>query len=166
MKNIGWGIIGCGDVCEVKSGPAFQKANGSSLVAVMRRNFELAKDFAKRHGVERYYSNAEDLIHDPAVTAVYVATPPCHHKEFVLMAAQAKKAVYVEKPMAMNYKECNEMIEACKTGGVPLWVAYYRRALPRFLKIKEWLDQKIIGEVLMASICLHQKVQDTILQVV
>ena len=137
MSKIGWGIIGCGDVTEVKSGPGFQKANNSELVAVMRRNDELAKDYARRHNVPRWYDDAEKLINDPDVNAVYVATPPSNHKQYTLMAAEAGKPIYVEKPMALNAKECSEMIEACKTAGVPLFVAYYRRALERFLKIKE-----------------------------
>src|SRR5262245_54592099 len=113
-KTIRWGIIGCGDVTEVKSGPGFQKANHSSLVAVMRRNGDLARDYAQRHGVAKWYDDGEALIHDPGVDAVYVATPPYAHKAYTLMAAQAGKPVYVEKPMAMNYEECQIMIEACQ----------------------------------------------------
>ena len=65
MDTIGWGIIGCGNVTEVKSGPAFQKTRGSRLVAVMRRSGELARDYAKRHGVSKWYDNAEALVNDP-----------------------------------------------------------------------------------------------------
>lgn len=136
MKEIRWGIIGCGDVTEVKSGPAFQRADGSSLVAVMRRSGDLAKDYARRHGVARWYENAEALINDPGVDAIYIATPPAFHKEYTLLSAAAGKPVYVEKPMALNFEECQEMIQACRSARVPLFVAYYRRALARFLKIK------------------------------
>src|SRR5438128_2451984 len=120
MRTIRWGIIGCGDVTEVKSGPAFQKARSSSLVAVMRRSGALAKDYAERHGVPRWYDDADRLIHDTEVDAVYVATPPSSHREYVLRAAAAGKPVYVEKPMASSSAECNEMIEACRSAGVPL----------------------------------------------
>jgi len=148
MKDtIRWGIIGCGDVTEVKSGPALQKAEGSELVAVMRRNGALAEDYARRHQVPRWYDQAEALIHDPEVNAVYVATPPAFHREYALMAARAGKAVYVEKPMAMNHDECLEMIEACEAAGVPLYVAYYRRGLQRFNQIKQLLDSGVIGDV-------------------
>ena len=127
--SLRWGILGAGDVCEVKSGPAFQKATGSELVAVMRRNAERAQDYAKRHGVPRWYDDAQALVDDPEVDAVYVATPPSSHHEYTLLAARAGKPVYVEKPMAMNSAECKEMIAACQKAGVPLFVAFYRRAL-------------------------------------
>ena len=81
MNDIKWGIIGCGDVTEIKSGPAFQQVNGSSLVAVMRRNGNLAKDYANRHHVKKWYDDAQKLIDDPEVNAVYIASPPSSHKE-------------------------------------------------------------------------------------
>ncbi len=155
MKTIRWGIIGCGDVTEVKSGPGFQKANNSSLVAVMRRNSNLAQDYAQRHGVPKWYDNANALIQDPEVDAVYIATPPYAHKEYTLMCAQAGKPVYVEKPMAMNFAECQEMLEACQLAEVPLFVAYYRRSLPRFLKIKELLEAGAIGSIRAVTMTLY-----------
>jgi predicted dehydrogenase len=156
MNMVRWGIIGCGDVTEFKSGPGFQKAKNSSLVAVMRRNGELAKDYAQRHNVPKWYNDAEGLINDPEVDAVYIATPPSFHKEYTLRAAQAGKPVYVEKPMALNSEECQTMIEACKKAGVPLFVAYYRRALERFLKIKELIDSGTIGDVRFVNILFFQ----------
>jgi predicted dehydrogenase len=157
MKTIRWGIIGCGNVTEVKSGPGFQKAKASSLVAVMRRTGELVRDYAQRHAVPRWYDDAEALIHDPEVDAVYVATPPSSHKEYTIMAAQAGKPVYVEKPMALNFGECQEMIDACRSAEVPLFVAYYRRALRRFLKIKELLEAQAIGDVRFVTMTLYAK---------
>jgi predicted dehydrogenase len=157
MQTIRWGIIGCGNVTEVKSGPGFQKANNSSLVAVMRRTGELAKDYAQRHGVPKWYDDAQALIYDPEVDAVYIATPPAFHKEYTVLVAQAGKPVYVEKPMALNFEECQEMIKACRSAGVPLFVAYYRRALARFLKIKELIDADAIGDIRFVTITLYQK---------
>jgi predicted dehydrogenase len=142
-----WGIIGCGEVTEVKSGPAFQKATGSGLVAVMRRDLSKAQDYARRHGVPRAYDRADALINDPEVDAVYIATPPSSHCELTLAVAAAGKPCLVEKPMAMNHGECLRMIEACAVGGVPLWVAYYRRALPRFLLVRDLLAANAIGTV-------------------
>jgi predicted dehydrogenase len=156
MRTIRWGIIGCGDVTEVKSGPGFQKARGSSLVAVMRRSGDLARDYALRHGVPRWYDDAEELIADPEVDAVYIATPPNAHQAYTLRCAAAGKPVYVEKPMALSHAECEEMIAACRAAGVPLFVAYYRRALARFLKVKKLLDARAIGEVRFVSVTLHQ----------
>ncbi|MGK0465602.1 Gfo/Idh/MocA family protein [Clostridium sp.] len=157
MKIIRWGIIGCGNVTEVKSGPGFQEANHSQLVAVMRRDGELAKDYAVRHNVPKWYDNADSLINDTDVDAVYIATPPAFHKEYTLKCAQAGKPVYVEKPMARNFEECTAMIQACENAGVPLFVAYYRRALERFIKIKELIDSGEIGEIRFVSITLYRK---------
>ena len=156
MKTIRWGIIGCGDVTEVKSGPGFQKADNSALVAVMRRQGELARNYAERHGVARWYDNAAALINDSEVDAVYIATPPSSHKEYTLLTAAAGKPVYVEKPMALNFAECEDMIAACARASVPLFVAYYRRALPRFLKIKELLDSGAIGNLRFVNITFYQ----------
>jgi len=147
MRTIRWGIIGCGDVTEVKSGPGFQKAEGSALVAVMRRDVSKAQDYARRHGVARAYGSADDLIHDPEVDAVYVATPPSSHCDLALKVAAAGKPCLVEKPMALNHAECLRMVEAFTSRNLPLWVAYYRRALPRFLIVRDRLSEGAIGRV-------------------
>jgi 1,5-anhydro-D-fructose reductase (1,5-anhydro-D-mannitol-forming) len=157
MKTIRWGIIGCGDVTEVKSGPGFARARNSALVAVMRRNADRARDYADRHGVPRWYDEAEALVRDPDVDAVYVATPPNAHCEYVLLAAHHGKPVYVEKPMAMNHGECQEMLDACRAAGVPLFSAYYRRALPRFLRVKALLAEGTIGTPRAVEIALHRR---------
>lgn len=157
MKTIRWGIIGCGEVTEVKSGPALQQAAGSALVAVMRRNGVLAKDYAARHQVPKWYDDADALIRDPEVDAVYIATPPGSHHEYTLRAAAAGKPVYVEKPMARFHSECLEMIDACRAAGVPLFTAYYRRSLPRFQKVKELLDAGAIGKPRWVMTYLNKK---------
>ena len=156
-KMINWGIIGCGDVTEVKSGPAFNLADNSRLVAVMRRTGKLAEDYAHRHNVPKWYDDPVDLINDSDVNAVYIATPPSSHKDYALAAAEAKKIVYVEKPMALNYPECLEMIDKCEKLHVPLFVAYYRRALPRFVKIKEIISSGVIGNVYSVEITFLKK---------
>ena len=147
MQSVRWGMIGCGDVAEVKSGPALQKADGSSLVAVMRRDRAKADDYARRHRVHRVHARAEDLIADADVDAVYIATPPLSHCELALKVAAAGKPCLVEKPMAMNHAECLQIVEAFRAAEAPLWVAYYRRALPRFLKVRELLRAKVIGQL-------------------
>ena len=147
-----WGIIGCGDVCEVKSGPALQKVRGSALAAVMRRDGAKAEDFARRHGVARWTDDADAIIHGDDVDAVYVATPPDSHETYALRAAAAGKPCYVEKPMARNTAECGRMVEAFERAGVPLFVAYYRRCLPRFVRVKQLLDAGAIGTVTSASL--------------
>ena len=147
-----WGIIGVGNVTELKSGPGFRQAERSELVAVMRRNGDLAADYARRNHVPRWYDDADELINDPEVDAVYVATPPNSHREYVVRVAQAGKPVYVEKPMARTAAECEDMISACNQAGVGLFVAYYRRAMPRFATVKELLDSGRIGQLRSVSI--------------
>jgi 1,5-anhydro-D-fructose reductase (1,5-anhydro-D-mannitol-forming) len=140
-------MIGCGDVAEVKSGPALYKAEGSGLIAVTRRDRAKAEDYARRHNVPRVHANADELISDPSVDAVYIATPPSSHRPLALKAAAARKPCLVEKPMAMNHVECLRMVDAFRETRTPLWVAYYRRALPRFLKVRELLRADAIGRL-------------------
>lgn len=147
MQTIRWGIIGCGDVTEVKSGPAYQKTEGFELTAVMRRNIEKAKDYALRHGVEHVFDDAGELINSNKVDAVYIATPPDSHKTYALQVAAAGKPCCIEKPMAPSYSDCKEITHAFEHDNVPLFVAYYRRSLPRFNQVKDWIDQGKIGLV-------------------
>jgi predicted dehydrogenase len=156
IQELNWGIIGCGNVTELKSGPAFNKVEHSRIVAVMRRNAALAEDYAKRHGVPKWYADANQLINDPEVNAIYIATPPNTHASYGIQAMRAGKPVYVEKPMALNYSECLEMIKVSEETGMPLFVAYYRRTLPAFLKTKELIDNGTIGKPLTVHIKLHK----------
>jgi predicted dehydrogenase len=146
-KVFRWGIIGCGAVTEVKSGPAYQKTDGFELTAVMRRDQTLGKDYAKRHNIEKFYDNADELIHDDAIDAVYIATPPDTHKYYGLKVAQAGKVCCIEKPLAPSYQDCLEITQAFDKANLPLFVAYYRRSLPRFSKIKTLLEQGEIGKI-------------------
>src|SRR5574339_1181202 len=151
MENISgtiyWGIIGCGDVCELKSGPAFKKIPNSNLVAVMRRNSDKAKDFAQRHGVTKYYNDAADLINDKEVNAVYIATPPSSHEEYLEMSLKAGKPVYVEKPVTVNSVSLLRMIEMENRYDGKVSVAHYRRGLPLFNKVKQLVTDGEIGKV-------------------
>ncbi|SOD14789.1 Gfo/Idh/MocA family protein [Pedobacter xixiisoli] len=156
MNEIKWGIIGCGDVTEVKSGPAFNKIANSQLVAVMRRDAAKAEDYAKRHSVPKWYSNASDLINDTEVNAIYIATPPLQHEEYTIAALAAGKPVYVEKPMALNSAAAQRMADASKEFDVKLVVAHYRRAQPLFLKIKSLLTEKAIGDVRFVDLKMLQ----------
>jgi len=164
MKTIRWGIIGCGDVTEVKSGPGFQKAINSELVAVMRRNSALAKDYALRHQVPKWYDDAELLINDPDVDAVYIATPPAFHKTYTELCAKAGKPIYVEKPMAIKYEDCMAMIEICEKENVPLFVAFYRRGMARFHKIKKLIESGVIGDIRFVSVKNYEKPSREVLE--
>ncbi len=152
MMPIRWGILGCGDVAEHKSGPALMQATGSSVVAVMRRDGAKAADFARRHGIPRWYDDAEALLADPEVNAVYIATPPSSHADLTIRAARAGKRVLVEKPMARTVAECEAMIAACGAAGVPLHVAYYRRFYPKFQAAKAVIDSGRIGQPISVTL--------------
>lgn len=157
--EVRWGVLGVGNVCEVKSAPAMNIVPHSKLVAVMRRDEAKVKDYAERHRVPKWYTSAHDLVNDQEVNAIYIATPPNSHLELTRLAASVGKPVYVEKPMARTFAECQEMIAVCEKARVPLYVAYYRRALPHFLKIKQLLDEGAIGEVRTVHINLKQVVK-------
>ena len=138
MNTIRWGMIGCGSVTEQKSGPAFSKVQGSKLVAVMRRDAQKVKDYASRHNIPYYFTDANDLIQHPEVDAIYIATPPKYHEDYAIAAMKLGKPVYVEKPMALDVAACMRMDEYSKKTGVKMVIAHYRRALPLFLEVKNF----------------------------
>ncbi|TVR69534.1 MAG: gfo/Idh/MocA family oxidoreductase [Spirochaetaceae bacterium] len=155
MDRVRWGIIGCGDVTEKKSGPAFRKARGSELVAVMRRDGERARDYARRHGVPRWYDDADRLIADPEVDALYIATPPATHAEYIRRVAAAGKPIYCEKPLGTGYAQSREAVDLCAAAGVPLHVAYYRRGMEKYRKARALLQEGAIGAVRHVHVSLH-----------
>jgi len=156
MSNINWGIIGCGDVTEKKSGPAFNKVPDSKLVAVMRRDAVKAKDYAQRHHIAKWYSDADKMMAEADINAVYIATPPSSHLDYAISALSKGFNVYVEKPVTRNSAEAEQMAEAVKQSGQKLTVAHYRRAVPMFLHIKELLDSNIIGDIRTVQIRMWQ----------
>lgn len=145
MKEIGWGFIGCGEVTEKKSGPAFNEVPGSHVVAVMSRNAEKADSYAKRHNIKKWYTDPLELINDPEINAIYIATPPSSHATFAIMAMKAGKPVYIEKPLAASYEDCARINRISELTGVPCFVAYYRRYLPYFQKVKQIIQSGAIG---------------------
>ncbi|MDO5971477.1 Gfo/Idh/MocA family oxidoreductase [Flavivirga aquimarina] len=159
-KIIKWGIIGCGNVTEVKSGPPYKTTTGFELSAVMRRDLDKAKDYAQRHNISKVYNNADELINDGEIDAVYIATPPDTHKFYALKVAAANKPCCIEKPMTPSYSESLAIYQAFKEKKLPLFVAYYRRSLPRFNQIKEWLDNNYIGDVRHINWCLNKPASD------
>ncbi len=159
-KNIQWGMIGTGNVTEKKSGPAFNKIAGSKLVAVGNRTPQKAEDYANRHGIPRWHKDPFDVIHDPEVAAVYIATPPASHQDYALACIQAGKAVYIEKPMARTHEECRVINEAAQKAGVPVFVAYYRRSLDYFTTVKKIVDEGRLGKILQISMQQYFPVRD------
>lgn len=146
LREVRWGILGCGDVCEVKSGPAFNKVPNSVLRAVMRRDRDKVIDFAKRHHVPKYYTDARDLIHDPDINAIYIATPPVNHEAYAIACMEAGKPVYIEKPVTLNSDACERILQASRASGVKASVAHYRRGLSLFQKIKSIVKSGAIGK--------------------
>ena len=152
MKQINWGFIGCGEVTEKKSGPAFNEVEGSQVVAVMSRSEQKARSYAERHHVRKWYTDAQELIDDPDVNAIYIATPPSSHATFAIMAMHAGKPVYIEKPLAASYNDCIRINRISEQTGVPCFVAYYRRYLPYFKKVKEIINSGTIGEIINVQV--------------
>jgi 1,5-anhydro-D-fructose reductase (1,5-anhydro-D-mannitol-forming) len=145
--EVGWGIIGCGDVCEVKSGPAFNRIPHSRLVAVMRRDKDKAEDFARRHHAPFFFDQAEELINHPDVNAIYIATPPSSHEKYTELALRSGKPVYVEKPVSVDASSCQRMLKLSESLDVAVSVAHYRRGLPLFRKVKQLVQAGAIGSV-------------------
>lgn len=154
MNIVKWGFIGCGEATEKKSGPAFAQVESSEVVAVMSRDAEKAQSYAKRHDIARWYTDAQNLVDDPEVNAIYIATPPSSHATFAIMAMRAGKPVYIEKPMAASYEDCARINRISEQTGIPVFVAYYRRYLPYFQKVKELIGQ--IGRVINVQIHFAQ----------
>lgn len=156
MKIVKWGFIGCGNVTEHKSGPAFQKIENSEVIAVMSRDISKAKAYAKARGIPKWYDDAQELVDDPDINAIYIATPPSSHATYAIMAMKAGKDVYIEKPMAVTYEECTRINRIAKELGRSCFVAYYRRYLPYFLKVKELATNGTIGNIINVQIRFAQ----------
>jgi hypothetical protein len=121
-----WGLIGSGDIVRKRVAPALRDLKQSELVGVCRGRADLAEAFAKEFGARKWYPDVATLVADPEIDAVYVATPVDLHAEHTIAAAKAGKHVLCEKPMAMNVKECDAMIEACRGE----WCRARHRLLP------------------------------------
>ena len=152
MKQINWGFIGCGEVTEKKSGPAFNEVMGSHVVAVFSRSELKARSYAERQGIRKWYTDAQALVDDPDVNAIYIATPPSAHATFAIMAMRAGKPCYIEKPLAASYEDCVRINRVSEQTGVPCFVAYYRRYLPYFKKVKEIVDSGELGKILTVQV--------------
>ena len=152
MKNVSWGFIGCGEVTEKKSGPAFNEVPGSHVEAVMSRSEDKARGYAERHHIRKWYTDAQELIDDPDINAIYIATPPASHATYAIMSMRAGKPVFVEKPLAATYDDCVRINRVSEQTGVPCFVAYYRRYLPYFQKVKSIISNGVIGDIVSVQI--------------
>mmetsp|Transcript_19774 Transcript_19774/g.30521 ORF Transcript_19774/g.30521 Transcript_19774/m.30521 type:complete len:397 (-) Transcript_19774:1917-3107(-) len=153
---IRWGIIGVGDVCEVKSGPAFYKCTDSSLGVVMRRTADKAKDFAERHNVPRYYSSIDDVLEDDGIDAIYVATPPGGDRLKIAQAVvKAGKPCYMEKPLGRDGNEAQEIANLFTQAKLPLYTAYYRRSMSKFIECHRIMHNGTLGQLTSVTCTLH-----------
>jgi len=146
-----WGLIGAGDIVRKRVAGALRECAGCTLAAVSRAQAELAEPFAREVGATRWYPGWRDLVTDPDIDAVYVATPVRFHAEQTIAAAAAGKHVLCEKPMAMDLAECDRMIAACRNAGVTLGLAYYRRFYPLVIRVKQLIDDGAIGTLVFAQ---------------
>lgn len=160
MKEIRWGFIGCGEVTAKKSGPAFNKIKGSRVIAVMSRDINKAQKYAEVRGIPKWYGDATEMINDPEVNAIYIATPPSSHATYAVMSMKAGKPCYIEKPMASTYEECTRINRISEETGVPCFVAYYRRLLPYFMQVKELIRAHAVGRVINVQVRLAQPPRD------
>lgn len=152
MESVKWGFIGCGEVVEKKSGMAFSAIEGSEVVAVMSRTQSHAKEYAQRYGIKKWYTDAQELIDDSEVNAVYIATPPSSHATYAIMSMHAGKPVYVEKPLAASYDDCARINRVSEQTGIPCFVAYYRRYLPYFQKVKDIVKSGELGRIVNVQV--------------
>ncbi len=147
-----WGLIGCGDIAQKRVAPALRDLSFCELIAISRARSDLAEGFARQFGAKRWYSNWKEMMADPEVDAVYVATPVHMHAAQAIAAAEAGKHVLCEKPMAMNVAECDQMIAACQASNVKFGVAYYRRFYPVIGRVKALVESGGIGAPVLVQI--------------
>jgi predicted dehydrogenase len=152
MKQLRWGLIGCGDIARKRIAPALRDSASCELLAVSRAQSELAESFAKEFGARKWYADWKELLLDEEIDAVYIATPVHLHATQTIAAAEAGKHVLCEKPMAMDVAECDQMIAACRAHRVKLGVAYYRHFYPVVERIKSIIAAGEIGGVVLVQI--------------
>jgi len=146
-----WGLIGAGDIVRKRVAEALRESADCTLAGVSRARADLVDPFAREIGAERAYPAWQELVADPRIDAVYIATPVRLHAQQTIAAAEAGKHVLCEKPMAMDVAECDQMIAACRRAGVALGIAYYRRFYPAVIRLKELLDSGEIGMPVFAQ---------------
>src|SRR2546429_9859202 len=150
MKKLTWGLIGCGDIARKRVAPALRDLEGCEFIAVSREREDLTEAFAKEFGAKRWYGTWQDLLKDEEIDAVYIATPVHLHAQQTIAAAEAGKHVLCEKPLAMNVRECDQIIDACQSHNVKLGVAYYRHFYPVVERIKAIIKHGEIGTPVLA----------------
>ncbi|ULO06750.1 Gfo/Idh/MocA family oxidoreductase [Paenibacillus sp. 19GGS1-52] len=144
--KVKWGILSTGWIAHQFVTDLAHASNGVAY-AVGSRTQESADEFAKNHGVPVAYATYEELVNDPEVDAVYIGTPHPFHKDNVLLALRAGKAVLCEKPFTVNSGELEEIVAYAREQKLFLMEAMWARCIPAIIKIKEWLAAGRIGDV-------------------
>ena len=146
-KLISWGIIGLGNIAH-KFAQDLLNVKHAQLYAVASRSRSKAKTFSEIYNVQKAYDSYEELVKDPKIDAIYIATPHSFHKENTLLCLQNKKAVLCEKPFAMNYEEVDEMITLAKTNNTLLMEALWTYFLPHYKYVLDVLNKRQYGDIL------------------
>ncbi len=147
VKKIRYGIIGFGAFAEQAIAPAIKASPNSELVAIQKRSFAAAKEKALAFSIPHAFSTAEDLVAHPDVDAVFIVSANALHYRETLTAAGAGKHVLVEKPIAMNVQEAEEMIAACNRHKVKLMVGHMVRFSPVAQRIKQLIHSGVLGTI-------------------
>jgi predicted dehydrogenase len=145
MSNFNWGILGPGGIAKAFA-EDLKKLDGHSIAAVGSRTLSNAQSFASSFGGTAYGSY-EELVADPQVDAIYVATPHPAHKENVILALNAGKPVLCEKPFAVNATEAQQMVDAANKNGVALMEAMWARFLPHYAQVRQIIQSGVLGKI-------------------
>jgi predicted dehydrogenase len=146
-NTLRWGLIGCGDIARRRVAPALRDLDNCRLINVTREKIDQLEAFAREFGAEKWVADWHELVADPDIDAVYIATPVYLHHKMTLEAAARGKHVLCEKPMAMTESECKAMILACESQGVRLGIAYYRHFYPTVRRTHAIIREGVIGDV-------------------
>ena len=149
---LGWGIIGIGKLADIAIAPAIGKQGASELAAVCSRDLDRARQFAERHGARAAYDDYGQMLDDPAVDVVYIASPNALHAEHTLAAVRAGKHVLVEKPMALSVADGRAMADAASSAGVTLGVGFHLRHKATALAARDAVRSGRIGRAFLADI--------------
>ncbi|MDF2668828.1 MAG: oxidoreductase, glucose--fructoseoxidoreductase [Paenibacillus sp.] len=145
--KLGWGIIGAAGIADRRTIPGLLKAANAQLVAVMSPTMGKAEAIRAKYNAARAFSNIEDLLADPEVQAVYIASPVKFHKEQAIQAALAGKHILIEKPVALTAADAEEIAVVCKEQGVQLGVGYMMRYHTHHRTMKQLVEQGTIGRI-------------------
>ncbi len=164
MKYIKWGIICHEETSEVEKVRTFGEIEGSSIVAIMSNQEKHAEDMASRLNAGKWYSDAQELIEDEEVNAIYIASSPSTHATYSIMSMKAGKPVFVNSPLAADYDDCIRINRISTETGIPCYVAYYHRNLPCVQKVREIIAKGLIGDVVNVRLiysCQQQNLPQT-----